>query len=358
VDISGTVTQPSEKRVVLKGRKKLIFYSIYFTILAALLFSAAEVAVRIKGYRPWEKPAFQPLERREYYMADPLLGFRLRPGEFTIKYPNSSFSFRVTHAPDGNRITHPLREDSAEASQKKEIWIFGCSFTHGYSLNDEETYAWRLQEGLPRHEVVNFGVDGYGTVQSLIQFREALKRREKPEVVVIAYGSFHDERNAALRSWRKWNTPGDVMPYARLGWDGQLHYYTEPMRFYELPLMRYSAFVHFLEKSYNRQEGRFQQSHEISRRVIKEFSELCRKNGITMVVAGLYTDAATTDMLDYSKREGIPATDMSVDLNVKENTNLPYDHHPSALANSVYAQKLESFLSTEVLKKEPSGLKP
>jgi len=40
----------------------------------------------------------------------------------------------------------------------------------------KKTFPWLLQERFPQYEVVNFGLNGYSTVQSLIQLREALGR--------------------------------------------------------------------------------------------------------------------------------------------------------------------------------------
>ncbi len=54
-------------------------------------------------------------------------------------------------------------------------------------------------------------------------------------------------------------------------------------------------------------------------------------------------------MLEYAKELGIMAVDISVDLNMEGNRNLPYDPHPSAIANKQYAQKLEAFLAGAVL---------
>jgi hypothetical protein len=58
-------------------------------------------------------------------------------------------------------------------------------------------------------------------------------------------------------------------------------------------------------------------------------------------------------MLEYCKGRGIDTVDISVDLDIKENTNLPYDNHPSALANQQYAQKLRQPLCAGLID-EPS----
>ena len=55
-------------------------------------------------------------------------------------------------------------------------------------------------------------------------------------------------------------------------------------------------------------------------------------------------------MLEYARSEGIMVTDISVDLRIKENTNLPHDCHPSAFAHEQYAEKLEAFLKRTVPK--------
>ena len=115
--------------------------------------------------------------------------------------------------------------------------------------------------------------------------------------------------------------------------------------------MRYSAFAHYLETKYDKLEDSFYHSNEVSRAIIREFVAVCRGNGITPVVAGIYDDTMTRAVLDYCSKLGIPVVDISVDLNVDDNRNYPYDSHPSPRANRQYAEKLESFLSKSLLNK-------
>ena len=139
-------------------------------------------------------------------------------------------------------------------------------------------------------------------------------------------------------------------PYARLGSGGQLDISTDTLGYREFPLMRYSALINALEESYDRYEERRAQSHEITKAIIKEFADLCKARGIELVVAGLTSDPTTLDMLSYCRGKGLKTVNIWVDyLNIKENNNLPYDSHPSAIAHRQYAQKLELFLRTDVL---------
>ncbi|XZN93083.1 MAG: hypothetical protein ACM65M_09780 [Microcoleus sp.] len=54
-------------------------------------------------------------------------------------------------------------------------------------------------------------------------------------------------------------------------------------------------------------------------------------------------------MLAELNGEGIATVDISVDLKIPANNNLPHDLHPSAIANRQYAEKLEGFLQANFL---------
>jgi hypothetical protein len=159
------------------------------------------------------------------------------------------YSFVVTHLQNTLRATQPIDNYSA-ADEKPEIWIFGCSFTHGWSLNDEETYPWLLQQRFPDYQIVNFGVSGYGTIHSLFQYRDAL-RMKRPRLAILAYARFHDERNTFARNWRKSIAPKNNMgalkiPYALLSKDGTLQYLDADLYYKELPIMNQMALSHDL----------------------------------------------------------------------------------------------------------------
>jgi len=335
--------QPSPKK------KLYLFYLIFCAVLAIVFFVGAEVMLRIAGERPWVRRRSNAIIEPggKLHQEHPTLGYINLPGRFKITLP-TSYIYTITYHDNTLRITHPLDTYSPEKA-KDEIWIFGGSLTHGYSLNDDETYPWILQEQFPQYEVVNFGVDGYSTLQSFIQFREALKERKNPTFVVLAYAHFHDERNTFGRRRRKQiasaNEIGRIAkPYAWINEDGELAYAMAKVEYREIPFMRYSALVNFLENKYNIFEIWFHRSHSVSRLIVKEFADLAEEIGIDFVVAGINSSSRTRRMLRYAKSQGIMIADISVDLKVKENTNLPHDRHPSAVANKQFAQKLEVFL--------------
>ncbi len=319
----------------------------------ALLVAAGlgEMGLRLRGQRPFSaQPANIRVEPGgKLFRALPEGGFAHLPGAFQVTLP-TGYQFRVTHGTNGLRITHPSR--AADAKARPELWLLGCSLTHGWSLNDEDTYPWRVQAALPEFEVVNGGVSGYGTLHQRLLFQELLKQRGKPAVVVVVYGLFHDYRNTYVRIWQKGFAPYNrlpdlIYPFARLTAGGELSYAAAPATYSEWPLERQSALVHWLEQHANVAEEQRVRSHEVSRALIKNWATVCLKEGIPFIVAGISSDAGL--MLEWCRAVGINAVDISVPLADPGNTNAPHDGHPSAKANGVYAEKLVGFLKTNAL---------
>ena len=304
--------------------------------------------MRLSGARPWEPIRAHPtvVPGGSLYQAHPLLGYTNIPGKFSITLP-SGYRFTATHDADRRRITAPVGSANTGGGSG-EIWIFGCSFTYGWSLNDAETYPWLLQERFRQKQIINFAVSGYGTVNSSLQFQDALEKTARPELVVLTYGTFHDERNTVLRKWAKATVPYTeraelrVRPRARLGESQELVIEVSSTGYRELPFMRRSAFVHAVEESYNRLEEKYSSSNDVSKRVIESFHDLATGEGIEFVVAGLNNGARK--MLDYLDEKGIATVDISVDLSQPGYRNLPHDDHPSHVANQEYAAKLGLFL--------------
>jgi hypothetical protein len=341
---------------VIRHKNILIIISILLST-TILLMLVGETFVRLKGVQPWRK-FDMPIKvdpGGKFFSKHPTLGYSHIPGEFTVTLQDG-YLFKVTHLPNTLRITHPL-STYKKFNQKDEIWIFGCSFTHGWSLNDQETFPWLVQDRFSQYEVSNFGVSGYGPLHSLIQLREALTMGRIPKLIVVTYASFHDSRNVFLRSWRKAIVPFNklgplVQPYARIDSNGKLSIHlSENIDYREFFLMRHSALIHFIEILYNKFEEQIYDSRDVSKAVILEIANVAKNNNISLVLAGMVDDKNTRDMLLFAHKKGIGYIDMAIDLTIKENTNLPHDGHPSAIANNKYADKLEIFLMTNLLHK-------
>lgn len=77
---------------------------------------------------------------------------------------------------------------------KPRLLLLGDSFTFGDEVSDDETYAHQLQRLLPKAEILNMGVHGYGHDQMLLLLREE-GRRYEPDVVLLGFLPLDMARN-------------------------------------------------------------------------------------------------------------------------------------------------------------------
>src|SRR5262249_13121511 len=99
---------------------------------------------------------------------DPIFGWSLIPGEFTINFKRREkdlsweiLPVKVTVNTDQSRWTGMVYQSS-----KPTIYIFGDSFVHGSGVNDEQTFAYHLQMAKPQYNVKLFAAGGYSLVHS------------------------------------------------------------------------------------------------------------------------------------------------------------------------------------------------
>lgn len=338
----------------MKKDRRIVFGS-FILILAILFVAAVELSLRFIGLTPWQltKPVFDVTPGERLYVKHDALGYTQLPGKYTITL-KSGYTFDVTHLPNNQRVTQPIDKYESQ-TDRPEIWIFGCSYTYGLTINDDDTFAWLLQERFPDYTVANFGVNGFGTVQGLVQFREAL-REKSPEIAIVVYAGFHDDRNTFSRSRRKsvvpWNRLGHLeIPRARFRANGELEYSPGVAEYTAFPLAKHSALAQLLDVGLNKVETRILRSQKVSQAVILDMLSLADQHGVELVIAGVTDFTRTATMLKFAGEINIATVDISVDLSDPIHNNLPHDNHPSAIANKKYADKLEQFLrDRQVLK--------
>lgn len=337
--------------------KKVIFAIAGLFIFFIVMTAAGEIILRIEGFKPFvpaAPPGFSIEPGGKLLMPDETLGYKNIPGKFKVIFKDSSgehpdYIVEQIIGDDNLRITHPPDRKSRPGTPP--IWIFGCSFTFGWSVNDNGTYPWLLQSELPNYDVVNFSSIGYGTLHFLLMYKDALAKREKPAVIVVTYASFHDMRNV-FSSYRRlrvlpWEKLGPLeQPYAVMK-NGRLvihrAYTAVPM----LPLLEHSSLAFKLYSFYSAHiEPSILKQRDITKELFLEIRDVSAENGVKMVVAGVYDDQDTRDFLKWCESQGMPAVDISVPNGDVSLTNMPYDAHPSAKAHKIFADKLFRFLTT------------
>lgn len=331
---------------------------IQIVVLVVILLVGLELILRYYGFKPLtiERERSKITPEGKYYKADPVLGFVHQPGDYQLEI-DGRFTFSARHNSRGHRVTGNNKTEAGHENKPK-IWIFGCSFAYGWLLEDHETFPWLIQEKLPSYEVENFGVNGYGNLQSYLQCKQAVETDGKPEVVILAFGSMHVRRNTVTRLRRKSVSRLDraspfVVPCARLGINGKLKFKKIRMAYRSFPLARYSALINFIEFKYSHYSGALLKSEEVTKRVLDKFNKYCDENNITFVVASILGGESTRRIMEFCEKKDMLTVDISVPRGAKhpEHTHYPHDDHPSALANRKYADKIIEYLKNHNLQR-------
>ncbi|MCB9882036.1 MAG: SGNH/GDSL hydrolase family protein [Planctomycetes bacterium] len=132
---------------------------------------------------------------------DPYLGWKLRAG-LSVERVNDRYTSHETINERGFRTALVPYEKPAGT---KRILILGDSHSEGYTVNDDQTYAVKLQQHLrgriPSVQVISLGVGGFSTDQELLAYLH-YGRRYDPDVVILQFCPNDVAFNGLDRYWR------------------------------------------------------------------------------------------------------------------------------------------------------------
>ncbi|MEK7486933.1 MAG: hypothetical protein AABZ60_21620 [Planctomycetota bacterium] len=198
----------------MSRKKKLLFSFFFFLFLLVGVegFFRIRQFFRVKRLIPYTLSSEATLQLMEswpnwessYTIYDPELGWRLRPSSEKKK---EGFSYR-TNA-QGLRANREYSLDCPEHTLR--IALFGDSFVHGDEVPLEQTFGSHLEALFPEKvEVLNFGVSGYGTDQSILLYENKGKVNQ-PQVVLLGFLTEHLARN--VNRFRRFYVPEIENPF-------------------------------------------------------------------------------------------------------------------------------------------------
>lgn len=176
------------------------------TLLAVVTVTcllAAEVGLRVLPQR-W---SFQPVGRvypgqhanrpNSTFVPDTLIGWRLVPGSSVVH--TSIDGVRATYQASSRGFRVPGPAGAPDAVPSSRIVLLGDSFTFGVFVDYSETFGALLEQRLPRAEVTNLAMPGFGLDQMLMTMvRHALPLH--PDAVIV--GFIDDDLDRSLTAYR------------------------------------------------------------------------------------------------------------------------------------------------------------
>jgi len=207
--------------VAARRRAALLLAGVAAPVAALLLVAAA-----IGDRNPTHFYLADGSDRRvRAYVHDPDLGSIYRPGgRFrAVKSENGEVLYDAVYTIDefGNRVTpEPVAPD------RPAVVFFGCSYTFGDGIDDEESLPWQFAEATGRRfDVVNAGHSGHGAHQMLRMLEtDHLDSRIRHGVAHAFYSAMdhHPARAAGLAPWDfegpRYELDGDAV-----AWRGPFH---------------------------------------------------------------------------------------------------------------------------------------
>lgn len=156
---------------------------LLFTALALVILCLEVVLSLFWPHKITAKPYFHIQSFFcEYH---PLLGWANKPDYRDIVTIEKNRTFMVSHNSRGLRDqNYPY----AKARDLTRVLVFGDSFVWGFGVEDDEIFTEVLERFDDGLEVINFGVSGYGTGQSLLYYTDEGFKYD-PDFVVYAFYS-------------------------------------------------------------------------------------------------------------------------------------------------------------------------
>ncbi len=322
--------------------KWLIYYPV-------MVFLCLETALLIMGYARFKNDDYSiQSSPKNALIGHPELGIQLNPGTYKINV-NQGLAFSARHLDNHSRYVADRQQNPTN------VLLLGCSFTYGFGVEDDQTFASLLQKSFPEAGIQNCGVPGYGSVQSLLQLKAQLDSTQL-KVVLLHFSSFHFMRNTLSQPYRSNLKIGyrrsskevdnlmqqSKFPY-KTSCDGTIKFASWESMYANWPGREWSAAVNALQTAFDNASEDHERQVEVTACLLREMQDLCAKKGIQFGVVCLDTTPETKDL--KKRLEGINWLDVNFNFKNSALTNYPYDSHPNPAGHELIATKIQAFLA-------------
>lgn len=263
-----------------------------------------------------------PLQQNLLFIHDPYLGFVTNHGKYKIILSKKSTDQKLITTVNINKKGYRFPYDDIK-NYNDHLWFFGCSYTWGWGLNDNEIFTDVMQQKIKSYKIHNYSIPAYGNIHYLLQLKQLLKTEAKPKAAVFMYNFFHPQRNVAAPSrLRNINTLGKDLYHPA----GYLE--NEELKIKTIPI----------SDNQGKDPSR-KYMLEVTKKIFIELLNICKANDIIPIVC-LQDTEPDDSMAAFLINKGFTVFDLNIDLSKPGMRNYPLDAHPSFRAHKKYADKL------------------
>lgn len=320
-------------------------------IIILITFFLLELIIRLCGVKPYEQQNFSIKSTPELCLIpNENFGFALNPGEYKVVM-NEQIPYACSHNSDS------LRTLSESENKNFKIDFHGCSFTYGMSVDDSLTFPFLSQQAFPKYQFRNFAVPGFGNLQALLRLKMQIKKKDFPNILMLCYADFHDERNALNLHYRQSLFNGfqhandkvkplfikSKMPF--YGLEKGIQYCDWNNIYKNWSGRSYLASVNAIQNAVDKMKYDAIDEKAVTHQILLEIQELCEANQIEFILTAITKSKSTDFTLDFCQQKNIKTLDIGLPFPSEQYSNLPYDIHPNRLAHQVFAERLKPFLN-------------
>jgi hypothetical protein len=266
-----------------------------------------------------------------FYQPEPVLGWWPKPNAKTVM---DVLGRRVAIEVDDQGY-RPVPCQPAVAN--RTLAVYGCSFTFGHALPVEETFCARLQGMLPDWRIENHGMNAFGTAHHLVQLERATLW-QPADFVTFCWIPGHMHRAIAHHSvvqgyqspvWLA--SPVSIWPKAFITNDGALSLKHVSLKRPELAGINLDDFG-----------PDYYHIEYVAARMFQRAAEMVRESGGHFFVT-IMRHSMSDNLRSQLEAAKIPIVDAA--LNDRKYSLMPFDGHPNAKANEIFAERIFTYLA-------------
>ncbi|MBF0479697.1 MAG: hypothetical protein HQL26_09470 [Candidatus Omnitrophica bacterium] len=309
-------------------------------LILAALFLAAEVFCRLVKI-PYKEREMPP--ETHVCQFDPLLGWTYESNkEVNYKFGNPPRTVPLYFDQEGIRVPSAGYQFDLK---KPSVLLAGCSFTMGHGVPYEESFAGQLaQDQAFPYQVVNLGVQAYGTDQSLLRLKQLIKKFNT-KWVVYTFIDDHISRNGNYDRrmlYKKSIFPG-TKPLFALDKNKELCLVKNPLLY-----KNYfnSWFADTIQMRLGRLLGLFPpMPYDLTEALIREMKRVTEDAGARFVIVDWFIGGEKS----YGFIQNLSGVDVIGTKDIfgtwDDRFRIKGDGHPNAVAHALIAQKIKKYIN-------------